>query len=337
MLKKLFIIFITLIIPFNLYSTDYKIERNYDADDFSIEVEKKIKEALDSTLVIYAKVDDALINNIQIRINQNNIIDDIYTLKSQISYKDKILDINYTYYEKDETILLKNLEKFLYNFLNYELYILFENENIHKLNYSNNINSFRNIDKYFNIGEYVLLEDKNNNSELAVIESIYNDYCSIDYLYKKNSLLNKTIYKGPLNEINLGSSYDFYNNIIEINLDYFYLKNIISFFHLTNFGVGFNYYYNLLNYSAFFSTDLAMKIEFPLSKINLDSLLFNNISIYNKSKIGLLFDDEMTLHSQFDIGLKKYISSKFNFSIGYKIDSNEKSYYNYNINLGYVF
>ncbi|MGD1822699.1 MAG: hypothetical protein ACPKM0_08065 [Pleomorphochaeta sp.] len=335
-MKKLIISFIFLCLPFMLFANEYKIIRNYEIDNSTDNIEAYIEDALDSTLVAYTKVELSLKKDLILDLKEVSYNDNLLIINGDIKYKNNKMPIAIELIEENKNLAFSKLEQILYDSFRYDLNFLFNNEENSKLSYSNVVSSFYNNGIY-KVGSLVNLENYNNEKSLAIVTSSYDDYSTIDFLYNPTDLINTKISMGPLNEMNLGLFYDYSTNIVGLNLDYYYLSTILSYYSGTNLGLRFFYYNNLDDYSSSIASDLSLKIEFPLSKIYHKNNFIENTSIYNKTGIGVLYSDSYELHSSLEIGIKTYISNKNNLSIAYKMDSNSESYYNVVVAYGILF
>lgn len=336
MKKKLIVFFLFIVISINLYSSQYNIIKNYDNNAFSIEVESLIEDILDESLSSYFFEIDDLKKNITISYNVLDYTNNLLIIEGNLLYKNNKLPLKISFEESDYIKMKQKLDLILKDFFLNDLSKLISNNDNEKMISLKNSNFINNYD--YDEGDLLLLSNKSNEKKsLAQVNSVFEKYATLNYFYKNGSFINSIIEKGPLNEIDLGISYDFENNIIGLNVDYLFLNNILKVVDLSYLGLGVTYYNNPNDNNIVISSDLLLNICLPLSTIISNNKILVNTSVYNKTKIGVLYLDTCSFHSQAEIGVKTYISSKFSILVGYKIDSYKKSNYNFIVNIGYLF
>ncbi len=338
MIKKAIFSILILLCSFNIFATNYNIDSsNYEENEFSQKVEKVLFNALDSTLVAYTKVDESLISNLKINIDNLEYLDSLFTLDCNISIDGKQLPINIEFKEENEQELFNKLSQLLFNTLRYDLSILFEGERDYSLSYNERINSFENKNNKFSVGDYIYLQNFNYEKSLAVIDAIYEDQATINYLYNPSTLVNLDIKKGPVNQFGLNFAYDYDEDLLAITAEYFYLKSILFPFNTTYVGISSSYFYNFDDTLNSISIDSNLLIEFPLSILFESIPILKNASIYSKVKFGTMVVDDVSLHSAYEIGYKQYLSPNSKIGLAYKMDSNYESYKNILISFEYMF
>ncbi|MGD1815429.1 MAG: hypothetical protein ACPKNR_00215 [Pleomorphochaeta sp.] len=333
------IIFLVLLLFFSnlLFAQEYNIERNYESNSFRDEVERLISKNLDSTLVAYTKVDAGIKNSLLISLKEISYENDLLIINGELELKDKVLTLDIKFNESDIKVLFNKLDSILYNSFNYDLNLLFEDNNSYHLGYTNKINSFLNIDDKYRSGDFVLLKTYDDNKSLAVVNSVYDNYATIDYLNNPINLINTQILDGPKSQVGINYSFDFINNTMNLSSDYFYLKGLFTPFDKAYLGIAASYYLDLTDYSYNFSSDLGLLIELPLSKVFGINSFLKNISVYNKTKIGVVYEQPMVFHSIFEVGLTAYLSTSTKIGLAYKMDSYNESYYNTLIFFDFLF
>jgi hypothetical protein len=335
--KALFSIFLFLC-NFTIFATNYNIDNsNYKRNEFSQKVENILSTALDSTLVAYTKVDDSLLYNLTINIDNLEYVESLFTLHCKVSLNEKQLPIDIEFYEESEEVLFQKLSKLLYNTFKYDLSLLFERESDYYLSYNEGVKSFENINDKFNVGDYVYLQNFNGDKSLAIVDAVYENQATINYLYNSSPLVNLDISKGPSNQFGLNISYDYDEALLAITGEYFYLKSLVFPFNTTYLGLSSSYFYNFDYSLNSISIDSNLLIEFPLSILFNKVPVLNSSSIYSKVKLGAMVLDEVTLHSAYEIGYKQYLSSKWKIALAYRMDSNYESYKNVLISFEYMF
>ncbi|MGD1820019.1 MAG: hypothetical protein ACPKOI_09090 [Pleomorphochaeta sp.] len=333
------IIFLILLLFFSnlLFAQEYNIERNYESNSFRDEVERLISKNLDSTLVAYTKVDEDFKNSLIIKLNEISYENDLLIINGELGLNDKVLALDIKFNESDIKVLFNKLDSILYNSFNYDLNLLFEDNDSYHLSYTNKVNSFLNIEDKYRSGDFVLLKTYDDNKSLAVVNSIYDNYATIDYLNNPINLINTQILDGPKSQIGINYSFDFINNMMNLSSDYFYLKGLFTPFDKAYLGISGSYYLNLTDYSYNFSSDLGLFIELPLSKVFGINSFLKNFSVYNKTKIGVVYENPIALHSIFEVGLTAYLSTSTKIGVAYKMDSYNESYYNALISFDLLF
>ncbi len=333
------IIFLILLLFFSnqLFAQAYNIERNYESNSFRDEVERLISKNLDSTLVAYTKVDGDFKNSLIIKLDEISYENDLLIINGELGLNDKVLALDIKFNESDIKVLFNKLDSILYNSFNYDLNLLFEDNDSYHLGYTNKVNSFLNIDDKYRPGDFVILKTYDDNKSLAVVNSVYDNYATIDYLNNPINLINTQILDGPKSQIGINYSFDFINNTMNLSSDYFYLKGLITPFDKAYLGIAVSYYLDLSDYSYNFSSDLGLFIELPLSKVFGINSFLKNISVYNKTKIGMVYENPIVLHSIFEVGLTAYLSTSTKIGVAYKMDSYNESYYNALISFDLLF
>lgn len=337
MKKKLISFIVFIFISSAIYSNQYNWEKNYSDSSFTEQLENIVEETLDSTLIAYIEVDESVRKQITISIENFSFNTNNFNFEGKLILGDKDLPLSIKFFAKDNSSALEEFSKILYDTLRYDLSYLFANEEQCRLIYSNDINVIKFQDVNYNEGDLIYIKNYNNQQSLAIIDSIYDDYATIDYLFKPTSLINSSIFVGPKNEIDLGLSYDFNTNIIAGNFDYFITRALFNSYSNTSFGISFSYYNDVNDFSSEIASDLALKIELPLSKLIKKSIFLENGTLYSKTKIGLTYIDNFSLHSVLEVGYKQYLSSNFNISLALKNDSYKNSLYNVIVTCGVLF
>jgi len=336
--KKLIVFFLFIIFSMNLYASKFEIINDYEINDYSKDIISIFESLLEKNLSSLTYLDDDINEKITINFDKLDYNNYLLELEGNLFYNNKSLFFKASFEEPNYNKMKEDLRLILNNFFINDLYKLFS-KNEEKIIYSSKkIVSIFNDNKYSQ-GDLLLLSNRiDNKKTLAQVNTVFDDYSTINYLYKKSSIIDSNIEKGPLNEINLGLSYSIDKYIFGFNIDYLFLKNFITFFDSTYLGLGFKYYNNFnFNMNCAIASDLILNILFPISTIIGNNNLLRNSSIYNKTSIGGLYSSNLSFHSQLEFGIKTYISSKFCISAGYKIDSYDKSNYNFIVNIGYLF
>jgi hypothetical protein len=337
MRKKAILIFIILISLSPIYAIDYNFDRSsYILNDFTQNVEDKISYALNSTLVSYTKVDDALLNLLQIQLANISYKQDVLKVEGKIVYNGFQLPLDIEFQQSNKQLLFDTLENILIDTFRYDLSVLFETTPEYYLQYSDNTDSFLNKNNKYRVGDLIYLKNEGFKKSLAVVESIYNDFATINYLYNATSLVNTPILDGPKNQIGFNITYDYYKDIISFSGEYFYLKGLIYPFNTTYLGLSSSYYYNLDNLSCSFTVDSNLLLELPLSTLFKSVMILKNSCIYTKVKIGAIINENIEIHSAFELGYKQYLTSNLKIAVAYKRDSNNEIHNNVLISIEFL-
>ena len=337
MKKNLICLFVCILFSSFLYANQFNWEKNYIDNNFTNQIESIFEDTLSSTLISYINVDDRIFKELTISVENLSYNLSEFIFEANIILNNNSIPLSIKYIEEKEADVFSIFRKIVFNTLRYDLGILINNEDKNRLIYSNKINGVKFINNEIQKGDYIYIVNSDKEKSIAVVDSIYDEYGTIDFLYKPTYLINSLIIKGPKNEINLGISYDYQNYLVAASLDYFVLNYSIKLFSNTYFGFSSSYYMDLINFSDEMSTDIAIKIELPFSKLFNKTSLFNNSSIYSKTKLGCTYFDNLNLHSTLEIGFKQYFANNINLSIALKNDSYKNSFNNVIVSCGLLF
>ncbi len=337
MKKYLICLFFCILFSSFIYANQFNWQKNYLDNNFTNQIESIFEETLSSTLLPFNNVDDIISNEFTISVEVLSYNLNLFIFEGELFYNNNSIPLSIEYNEENQEVVLTRFREILSNTLRYDLGILINKEDITRLIYSNKINGIKIINNEIQKGDFVYIISSNNDKSLAIVDSIYDEYGTLDFLYNPTDLINSSIIKGPNNEFNLGFSYDYQTELFSVNVDYFILKPISDLISNTYFGMSFSYYKNFIDFSDELSTNLSLKIEVPFSKLSDKVKILNNSSIYSKSKLGITFLESLNLHSILEIGFKQYFANNINLSFALKNDSYKNSFNNVIVSCGLLF
>ena len=274
-------------------------------------------------------------------------------IKDKFSFLNKIFSIEKE--EDNKTIqrefsAIKRTEKIIY--LNY----LINTKKTYKKDISILILSFYNIlnqdnqkEFYINNSEIKLTNDENANKDINILSklsfnnlkmitfqncSLYdNDINLLEALFTSN-LQYLDLSKNKINDLEVFSKEEIYNNLEFLNLSNNYIDNIIPLFHSK-----FNNLKNLnLSYNNIFDIDCLGFDNIYFDKLQILDLSNNHIKKLNKINIPSLTNLKL-INNEIDSGINEFLESICEFSHKLEIlnENNNEIIFNYSNNLNIKF
>ena len=273
--------------------------------------------------------------------------------KDKFSFLNKIFSIEK---EEDNKAIqrefsaIQNTEKIIY--LNY----LINNKKTYKKDISILILSFYNIlnkdnqkEFYINNSEIKLISDENANKDINILSKLsFNNLKMITFqncsLYDNDINLLKVLFTSNLqyldlsnnkiNDLEVFSKKEIYNNLESLNLSNNYIDNIIPLFHSK-----FNNLKNLnLSYNNIFDIDCLGFDNIYFDNLQILDLSNNHIKKLNKIHIPSLINLNL-INNEIDSGINEFLESicKFSHKLEILYGNNNEIIFNYSNNLNIKF